>query len=144
MTVHRRHHFSPTMPTNTAPLALFGIAEQPWMAAALCAQVDPEIFYVDQGESARPAKETCRRCPVIAECLDYALAVESRQGHRYSYGIFGGLTARERTDLLRGHVGTPCHSCGGPTPRAGRKYCDTCYRQARADTARRLQQRSAS
>jgi WhiB family redox-sensing transcriptional regulator len=45
------------------------------------------------------AKEMCRRCPVMAECRAHALnAVES-------YGIWGGLSASERTATLHATVG---------------------------------------
>ena len=50
------------------------------------------------GEEHQPqieqAKEICRRCPVRAECLEYALMLPIR------HGIFGGLDEVER-DLLR-------------------------------------------
>lgn len=37
----------------------------------------------------------CARCPVIVECLDFALAT------RQEWGTWGGLTARERRKVLR-------------------------------------------
>jgi WhiB family redox-sensing transcriptional regulator len=64
--------------------------ETEWQDQALCAQVDPELFFVEKGGTARPAKRICRECPVRAECLEYAL--ESDQG----FGIWGGLSERER------------------------------------------------
>jgi hypothetical protein len=33
-----------------------------WREQALCTQVDPELFYPDQGGSSREAKRICRRC----------------------------------------------------------------------------------
>lgn len=67
------------------------LAEPPeWMTAALCAQIDPEMFFPEKGGSTREAKSICARCEVAAECLDYALANEER------FGIFGGLSERER------------------------------------------------
>lgn len=64
-----------------------------WMAQAVCAQVDPKLFYPEQGGSTRQAKAVCARCPVQAECLAYALA----QGERY--GIWGGLGSHTRRKL---------------------------------------------
>ena len=61
-----------------------------WMADALCAQVDTETFFPEQGESNRIAKKICRRCDVQAECLAYAVK------HRMPYGVWGGKSARER------------------------------------------------
>lgn len=67
---------------------------EPWMVDALCAVVDPELFYPEKGESAAAAKMLCRRCPVRAECLAYALASHEK------FGVWGGLSERERRKLL--------------------------------------------
>lgn len=40
------------------------------------------------------AKKICNECPVMVECLNYAL-------HHESYGIWGGLTERERQTMRR-------------------------------------------
>jgi WhiB family redox-sensing transcriptional regulator len=40
-------------------------------------------------------KRLCRRCPVATECLVEAL------DNRIEYGVWGGLTERERRVLLR-------------------------------------------
>lgn len=66
-----------------------------WYADALCAQTDPDSFFIDKGGSPLPAKRICSRCDVKAECLEYAL--DTRQPH----GIWGGKTVRERKRLLR-------------------------------------------
>ena len=62
---------------------------EPWMANALCAQVDGDLWFPDKGGSTREAKAICRRCPVRAQCL--ALALE--QGET---GIWGGTSENER------------------------------------------------
>jgi len=64
-----------------------------WRDAALCAQADPETFFPEKGGSTRPAKQVCARCPVKAECLEYALATD--QG----FGVWGGMSERERRRL---------------------------------------------
>ena len=69
--------------------------ESGWVARANCLGVDPELFFPERGESVRPAKEVCRGCVVRAECLDHALAVPER------FGIWGGLSERERRGILR-------------------------------------------
>lgn len=69
---------------------------EPWALDGLCNQVDPDIFFPEKGESTRPAKRICQSCPVIAECLEYALANNER------FGIWGGLSERERRRLRRG------------------------------------------
>lgn len=66
-----------------------------WRDSALCAQTDPEAFFPDKGTSPKPAKQVCGRCPVRSECLDDALLRRER------FGVWGGLTERERRVLLR-------------------------------------------
>ena len=62
---------------------------------ALCAQTDPEAFFPEKGGSTREAKRVCRGCEVRAECLEYALEHDER------FGIWGGLSERERRRLKR-------------------------------------------
>jgi WhiB family redox-sensing transcriptional regulator len=69
--------------------------EQSWQDRALCAQTDPEAFFPEKGGSTREAKRVCRTCEVRAECLEYAL------GHDERFGIWGGLSERERRRLKR-------------------------------------------
>jgi WhiB family transcriptional regulator, redox-sensing transcriptional regulator len=72
------------------------IVEEPdWQERALCAQTDPEAFFPEKGGSTREAKRICSGCEVRAECLDYALAHDER------FGIWGGLSERERRRLRR-------------------------------------------
>lgn len=73
-------------------------AEPAWQDRALCAQTDPEAFFPEKGGSTREAKRVCRSCEVRAECLEYALEHDER------FGIWGGLSERERRRLKR-HVG---------------------------------------
>ncbi|SHK58070.1 WhiB family transcriptional regulator, redox-sensing transcriptional regulator [Pseudonocardia thermophila] len=73
-----------------------GGEEQPdWQERALCAQTDPEAFFPEKGGSTREAKRICAGCEVRAECLEYALANDER------FGIWGGLSERERRRLRR-------------------------------------------
>jgi len=66
-----------------------------WQERALCSQTDPEAFFPEKGGSTREAKRICGRCDVKAECLEYAL------GHDERFGIWGGLSERERRKLKR-------------------------------------------
>ena len=66
-----------------------------WQAVALCAQTDPEAFFPEKGGSTREAKSVCKACEVKMECLEYALTHDER------YGIWGGLSERERRKLRR-------------------------------------------
>ena len=72
--------------------------ELEWQERALCAQTDPEAFFPEKGGSTREAKKVCLGCDVRADCLDYAL------GHDERFGIWGGLSERERRRLKR-HAG---------------------------------------
>lgn len=70
--------------------------EHPWEEQARCRQVDGELFFPEHGnDTADEAKAVCRHCDVKQECLEYAL------GHDERFGIWGGLTARERRKLKR-------------------------------------------
>jgi WhiB family redox-sensing transcriptional regulator len=75
---------------------LFGLPEEAsWQERALCAQTDPEAFFPEKGGSTREAKRICASCEVRAECLEYALAHDER------FGIWGGMSERERRRLKR-------------------------------------------
>lgn len=64
-----------------------------WVTDAICVQVGPDPWFVERGESARPAKRVCGGCPVRQQCLQYALDAHITEG------IWGGLTPRERRAL---------------------------------------------
>ena len=66
-----------------------------WQERALCAQTDPEAFFPEKGGSTREAKKICLSCDVRDRCLEYALAHDER------FGIWGGLSERERRKLKR-------------------------------------------
>ena len=66
-----------------------------WQEQALCAQTGGDFFFPEPGSSVREAKRICGRCEVKAECLEYAL------GHDERFGIWGGLSERERRNLKR-------------------------------------------
>lgn len=69
--------------------------DQSWYASALCAQTDPEAFFPETGRSNREAKRICQQCEVQANCLEYALT------HGLRFGIWGGLSERERRTAVR-------------------------------------------
>jgi WhiB family redox-sensing transcriptional regulator len=71
------------------------VDELGWQDQALCAQTDPEAFFPEKGGSTREAKRVCRSCEVRAECLEYALEHDER------FGIWGGMSERERRRLKR-------------------------------------------
>lgn len=73
------------------------LRREPWMESALCAQVDPELFFADKGDWALTikAKMVCRQCPVRTQCLTYA--IENNEMH----GVWGGMNPQQRKDLRR-------------------------------------------
>lgn len=79
----------------TIQLATGESLELSWQEKALCAETDPEAFFPEKGGSTREAKRVCNACDVRAECLEYALAHDER------FGIWGGLSERERRRLKR-------------------------------------------
>jgi WhiB family redox-sensing transcriptional regulator len=73
-----------------------------WEYQAICRGLGALSFYVPdklRGPSKlqheERAKAICARCPVIKECLRQALDQAER------YGIWGGMTPNERTELLK-------------------------------------------
>jgi WhiB family redox-sensing transcriptional regulator len=85
----------PSSYTLTLPDPDEGWQEPDWQDFALCAEVDGELFFPEKGGSTREAKKVCRGCEVRAECLEFALDNDER------FGIYGGLSERERRRLKR-------------------------------------------
>jgi WhiB family redox-sensing transcriptional regulator len=65
-----------------------------WPASAACRGSDPDALFV-QGAAQNRAKTVCGGCPVRTECLADAL------DHQIEFGVWGGMTERERRALLR-------------------------------------------
>lgn len=76
------------------PVPLFTLRDD-WHIQAACRTSPPDMFFPDRGQPGDDAKKVCVTCPVRIPCLEYALA--SREG----YGVWGGLTERERTRLRK-------------------------------------------
>ena len=71
-----------------------------WQDRSACLDEDPELFFPigTTGPAlwqAEEAKTVCRRCPVLAQCLTWALET------RVEHGIWGGQTEDERRALRR-------------------------------------------
>jgi WhiB family redox-sensing transcriptional regulator len=65
-----------------------------WTVAAACRGMDPDELFV-QGAAQNRAKAVCSGCSVRTECLADAL------DNRVEFGVWGGMTERERRALLR-------------------------------------------
>lgn len=73
-----------------------------WQARGACRGVDTATFFHPENERGssrvrreQTAKAICARCPVTAECLNWALSV------REPYGVWGGKSTDERAGMLR-------------------------------------------
>ncbi|WP_217236827.1 WhiB family transcriptional regulator [Streptomyces sp. AC555_RSS877] len=71
-----------------------------WRHNAVCREEDPDLFFPigDTGPALlqiEEAKAVCRRCPVMEQCLQWALASGQDSG------VWGGLSEAERRSLRR-------------------------------------------
>ena len=69
-----------------------------WHARAACRGMGASAFFPSRGANAGTmsrARDTCSRCTVTVECLDYALADSDLTG------IWGGSTGTERRAMRR-------------------------------------------
>jgi len=65
-----------------------------WHSRAACRGLDRDAMFVT-GAAQNHAKRTCQTCPVRLDCLIDALDI------RAEYGVWGGMTERERRAMLR-------------------------------------------
>jgi WhiB family redox-sensing transcriptional regulator len=66
-----------------------------WKLFARCRGTQDEMF--PEGSAQKKARTICYTCPVRSECLAEAL------DNRIEWGVWGGMTERERRQLLRQH-----------------------------------------
>lgn len=67
-----------------------------WVARAQCRSADPDELFVS-GAAQKEATSICRNCSVMAECLAEAL------DNQLDWGVWGGMTERQRRKLRRRH-----------------------------------------
>lgn len=111
-----------------------------WRERAACRGKGPALFYPDEWHGTA-AKAVCGRCPVRAECLDFALSVPVDQDR----GVWGGLTEGERKQRRRQSAQDPsrarrCGWCVRPLPisRSSRVYCSDACRNLAFQSRRRV------
>jgi WhiB family redox-sensing transcriptional regulator len=75
-----------------------------------CQVTDPEMWFADKGDptTSAKAKKLCKTCPVINECLTYALKAPEM------YGVWGGLSAQERLRIRVKHGARRGHNRANP------------------------------
>ncbi|WP_246049218.1 WhiB family transcriptional regulator [Corynebacterium tapiri] len=66
-----------------------------WVTKARCRGADPEALFVRGAEQRGVATSVCGSCAVAQQCLADAL------DNRIEFGVWGGLTERQRRALLR-------------------------------------------
>lgn len=74
--------------------------ELDWRMSSACREADPDIFFPTGHDEPLPrqiarAKSICNECPVVRECLMWALADPLMDG------IWGGTTQSERRAIRR-------------------------------------------
>lgn len=82
-------------PTNRTRRVLLSFEPQPWAEHGACRGADPDLFFPERGQDTTRAKKVCTTCPVRQQCLSYALS------HGERFGVWGGLSGRERRRLRR-------------------------------------------
>jgi len=70
-----------------------------WTPKAACKAEQPDALFV-RGAEQNKAKQVCAGCPVRTECLAEAL------DNQIEWGVWGGMTERERRALLRRKPGS--------------------------------------
>ena len=70
-----------------------------WLADAICAGVNPDVFFPTTTEdvalSEAEARSYCVRCPVKDACRDYAIST------REEMGVWGGMNFKERDTYMK-------------------------------------------
>ena len=93
----------PTMNIST-PTSL---QETLWMERAACKSADPRLFFPTHlledshadSCSYKKARAICKTCPVINDCLTYALVTFPH--HEDDHGMWGGTSPRERRKIKK-------------------------------------------
>ncbi len=80
--------FLPKFPRNTEE-------EVSFRRLANCRDVDSSVFFPEKFDSNKLAKSICAECIVREDCLEMAIT------NNEEYGIWGGMTSRERRKYKR-------------------------------------------
>ena len=78
----------------------FDLEQEDWMLEGACVYADTDLFFpvgssMKAIKKANEAKAICSECPVVTECLEYAIRTNQDSG------IWGGTTEEERLSLRR-------------------------------------------
>jgi WhiB family redox-sensing transcriptional regulator len=72
------------------------VYREDWTVQAKCRGMADALF--PEASDQKRARQLCAGCPVRFECLAEAL------DHRIEWGVWGGMTERERRVLLKQHA----------------------------------------
>lgn len=115
------------------------IPSEPWMAGAVCATTDPDLHFpggYSRGYTKQiaDARAVCASCPVVGDCLRYALE------HREDEGIWGGTVTVTLKRAVIARDGGFClmalPGCNGPAQTTNHRANRMVSGQHRADLAR--------
>ena len=75
-----------------------------WLDQAACLGKGSDLFFTDPTSHENKkviskAKTFCKSCPVVAECLQYAINNDER------FGVWGSFSAKERS-TIKSHLNT--------------------------------------
>lgn len=77
------------------------------MERGACREADPELFHPELAPTMRLAIKICKVCPVVNECLSYALAHMRDEDNDPAcraigqHGVWGGTTPQQRRIIAR-------------------------------------------
>ena len=96
--VHALAQTAPTDAEDYSWMVRF-LQPEPWTLDAACQGTDPDAFFPDKndpGRSTTAAKRICAGCPVVQQCLEYALKNNEK------FGVWGGLSEQSRRRFKNG------------------------------------------
>jgi WhiB family redox-sensing transcriptional regulator len=64
-----------------------------WKDLGACLGSNTNLWFPGKGEDTHKAISICCQCPVVTECLQYALA------HQITTGVWGGISSRGRSRM---------------------------------------------
>lgn len=121
LTASRKAPDAPATPSRTPP--------PPKPGQTPC-QADPDLWHSDQPDEQQVAARACQGCPVREQCLAEALLHEAGKTTSGRYGIWGGLTPKQRArmDPSAGRSLITCPECGSRA-RAHQHTPEACLRR---------------
>lgn len=87
---------------------------------ARCRGSDRDVFYADDDATIQLAKSVCWLCPIRVDCLTAAL------DRREPYGVWGGLTEKERRKTTFARHRVHCPGCGSRDTESGQSHAEIC------------------